>query len=267
MEGQKVNLANREPEPGEQGYTPPHDLVPLPSRGKVYPPESPLHMAESVAIRPMTAREEDILTSTALMKSGKVITTLLRSCLVSKGIDVDAMLEGDRNAVLVALRITGYGPEYKVQVTCPACGETVPFEFNLLTLPIKPLEVDPIEPGKNAFSCRLPSGRDVRFHLPTGHDEREISQVLSRTKKVGGQETPVTTRLFQLVESIAGESDRGRLATMVRDLPARDARFLRQTMNDMVPGIEMRQTFSCSHCSEETEVEVPLGAEFFWPSG
>jgi hypothetical protein len=51
----------------------------------------------------MTAREEDILTSRALIKKGTVITNLLQSCVVDKRVDVQKMLSGDRNAVMVAL--------------------------------------------------------------------------------------------------------------------------------------------------------------------
>ncbi len=89
------------------GYEVPVEAVPLPSKGTVYPADSPLHGQETVEIRAMTAKEEDILTSRALIKKGTVITHLIQSCLVNKQIDVNEMLVGDRNAIMTALRITG----------------------------------------------------------------------------------------------------------------------------------------------------------------
>src|SRR5258708_2846907 len=79
----------------------PTELIPLPSGGKVYPPESPLSTAHAIEIRSMTARDEDILTSRVLIRSGKMMSTLLRSCIVNRAIDVEQMLAGDRNAELI----------------------------------------------------------------------------------------------------------------------------------------------------------------------
>jgi hypothetical protein len=98
------------------GFEVPLESVPLPSNGVVYPSESALHMKETVEIRSMTAREEDILTSRALIKKGTVITELIKSCLIDKRIDVSTMLSGDRNALMVALRVTGYGAEFDKKV-------------------------------------------------------------------------------------------------------------------------------------------------------
>ena len=105
------------------GFEVPVEAVPLPSRGVCYPSDSPLYGKETVDIRSMTAREEDILTSRALIKKGTVITHLIKSCLLDKSVDVNSMISGDRNAIMTALRITGYGTEYKVEVDCPACSE------------------------------------------------------------------------------------------------------------------------------------------------
>ena len=101
----------------------PVETVPLPSRGAVYPHDSSIYGRETVDIKAMTAREEDILTSRALIKKGTVITELLKSCIVDKTVSSEHMLVGDRNAIMTAIRITGYGSEYKVEVDCPHCSE------------------------------------------------------------------------------------------------------------------------------------------------
>lgn len=265
-----VNLGQPAAQPGETGYVPPTEVVPLPSKGKIYPPENPLHLAETVEIRSMTARDEDILTSRALLKQGKAIGTLLRSCMTNKSIDSEQMVVGDRNAVLIAVRITGYGSDYEISVECPKCDEKAKHSFDLAQLPIKPLGADPVEAGQNVFAFELPvSKKAVLFKLLSGADERDLGTQLERARKVagvGGMETPITTRLQYQVLSLGGEKDKGKLAGIIKNLPARDAKSLRNYIDEISPGVKMSQLFTCGQCGEESEVDVPMGTEFFWPS-
>jgi len=271
MPDEKVSLTqstpSATPQPGEAGYMPPAATVPLPSLGKVYAPGSPLSGVETFQIRAMTARDEDILTSRGLLKSGRALDTLLKSCILDRSIDVDSMLAGDRNAALVAIRITGYGQQYKVKVNCPACDAAVEHEFDLSVLPVKRLGADPVQPGVNEFLFHLSvCNKDVTFKLLTGADERELSTILERTKKAGsGIDGLVTTRLLQQIVSIGGEKDRSKLAGIIRNLSARDSRDLRTFMDKVSPGVEMKQSLACNACGEESEVDVPMGTEFFWP--
>jgi len=249
------------------GFEIPVESVPLPSKGAVYPPDSPLHGCETVDIRAMTAREEDILTSRALIKKGTVITELIKSCLTDKRIDVSKMLSGDRNALMVALRITGYGADYNVEAECPACNTKSKQTFNLSDLEIKPLQVEPVQNGTNLFEVTLPiTKKRVRFKFLTGADEEEIMIIQDRKKKVGGVgDNLVTTRLqFSLVE-VEGKTDKALISSFIRSLPARDSLFLRQTIDQNEPGIDMKSHMECPSCSETSEVRIPLGATFFWP--
>ena len=159
----------------------PQESVPLPSRGVIYPQEGPLHGQETIDIRPMTAREEDILTSRAYIKNGTVLTKLLKSCIVNKTINPDNLISGDRNALLVSLRITGYGADYDVEVDCPECGTKSKQTFDLSSLQIKRLEVDPVVQGDNLFEVQLPvTKKSVRVKFLTGHDEREMMTINER---------------------------------------------------------------------------------------
>lgn len=266
MSEEKVSLSNRN-QPGEEGYTPPAAAVPLPSKGKVYPEGSPLADAEILEVKAMTAKEEDILTSSALLKQGKALDMLLKSCILDRRIDVDQMLSGDRNAALIAIRITGYGQGYSVKVECPQCGEKSDHEFDLAKLPVKPLGADPVQPHSNLFSFTLPiSQKTVQFRLMTGADEREMSTVLERQRKLGnGLDQLVTTRLTHQIVSLGAETDRTKISRIVPTLPARDSRELRNYMDRVASGVDMRQEFSCPRCGEATEVDVPMGTEFFWP--
>jgi len=178
----------------------------------------------------MTAREEDILTSRALIKKGTVITNLLQSCIVDKKVDVQKMLSGDRNAVMVALRITGYGAEYTAEVECPSCSDKSKHGFDLSALPIKELEIEPVELGVNSFEFQLPvTKKKVTFKFLTGADEEEILVVQERKKKTGAQaDSLVTTRLQYAITSVDGKTDRAMIASFIRSIPARDSMELRK---------------------------------------
>jgi hypothetical protein len=216
----------------------------------------------------MTAREEDILTSRALLKTGRVMSVLIKSCLVEKSVDPDMLLSGDRNAILSAIRITGYGPEYKVKLGCPSCDQEASTEVDISKFPVKRLDVDPVAVGQNAFSFVLPvSKKTVVFSLPTGLSEREVeAEQLGQRKALGPvAESNVTTRLFHHVASVGEETDRQKIKRIITTLPARDSLALRNYMEKISCGVEMVQAFECPSCGDRSEVDVPVGTEFFWP--
>ena len=242
------------------------EAVPLPSRGVIYNNNS-LQGTESVEIKPMTAREEDILTSRAYIKNGTVISKLIKSCLIDKSINPDDLISGDRNALLIALRITGYGSDYTLEINCPECGSTNKSTFDLSQLEIKRLKVDPVELGQNIFEVTLPvTKKSVKVKFLTGHDEREMMIISDRKKKSGlNTENTVTDRLSRSILSIEGITDRNKINLFVQHMPARDSLALRRFLDDYEPGINMKSHMVCSHCHEESEVDLPIGASFFWP--
>jgi len=250
------------------GFEIPVEAIPLPSKGITYSSDSPLHNCETVEVRAMTAREEDILTSRALIKKGTVISELIKSCLVDKRVDVSQLLSGDRNALMVALRVTGYGADYNVEVDCPACGTKSKQTFNLSELELKSLDLDPVEPGSNLFETTLPvTKKKVRFKFLTGADEEEILTIQERKKKVGGMgDNVVTTRLQFSIVAIEGKTDKNLINAFIRNMPARDSLHLRNHIDKHEPGIDMTSHMDCPSCSETSEVRIPLGVTFFWPN-
>ena len=275
-EGNEVFTANQATQAGFQtrnvmaddfGYEVPVETVPLPSNGIVYPLDSPLHGLETVDIKAMTAREEDILTSRALIKKGTVISELIKSCLVDKNIDVNKMLVGDRNAIMTALRVTGYGSLYNVEVDCPDCGERSKQDFQLTELPIKRLEISPVAEGANLFEFNLPvTKKKVHFRFLIGEDETDIAVAQERRKKLGSQtDNLVTTRLQHQIVAVDGVKDRSKINVFIRGMPARDSLALRKHVDKHEPGIDMKQWMDCPSCMESSEVRLPMGASFFWP--
>ena len=165
------------------GFEIPVESVPLPSRGIIYPDDGIIHGCDTIDIKPMTAREEDILTSRAYIKSGTVLTKLLESCIIDKRIKPDTLISGDRNALLVSLRITGYGADYDVEVDCPECGTKSKQSFDLADLQIKRLEVEPVERGQNLFEVKLPvTKKNICVKFLTGSDERDMMITSERRK-------------------------------------------------------------------------------------
>jgi hypothetical protein len=247
----------------------PVEVVPIPSEGKVYPEGSSLHRRDRLEIKAMTAREEDILASRALIQQGKVVTRLIESCLIDKTINVNEMLLGDRNALMISIRITGYGSLYSVDATCTHCSKPSTQDFNLSELGIKRLPIEPSSEGENLFAFKLPvTGKDVLFKFLTGADDQERSIVAERKKKLmPGMEVEesITSKLEQQLVSVAGITDKNKINHFVKNMPARDSRALRTYIDKNSPGIDMNLWMKCKHCSESSQVGLPIGINFFWP--
>jgi hypothetical protein len=133
-------------------------------------------------------------------------------------------------------------------------------------MPLKSLTISPVSEGANVFEFTLPTTKlPVRFKFLTGKDEQEMSTIAERKKKKGFADTTVTSRLSNCLISVNGINDRSKIDNFVKNMPARDSLALRKYLDDNEPGIEMKSWLDCPHCSESSEVRLPLGASFFWP--
>ena len=131
MGGHKPTPSEDAPPMGNpMDFVTPSEFVMLPSRGR-YPEGHPLHGEESIEIKYMTAKEEDILTSPSLLSKGIALDRLISSVVLDKSINTASLLPCDRNAVLIAARITGFGPDYESGYVCPLCGAEGEATFDL----------------------------------------------------------------------------------------------------------------------------------------
>jgi hypothetical protein len=251
----------------ELGLDIPVDAVPLPSGGRIYPEGHALHNKDRVEFRAMTAREEDILMSRAYIKKGTVITELIKSCLLDKSIYVNDMISGDRNALMVAIRVSGYGREYNPVFNCPQCSVQNELQVDLAALDIKPLKLESAG-NTNLFYFDLPmTKKRVGFKFLTGEEEEKILQALEMKKKKGIQnENLITTRLLSSIVEINGVTDRGQIAKFVQFMPARDSLALRQYIDENEPGVDMTVEFMCKNCDHVADIALPMGPTFFWPN-
>ena len=248
----------------------PTEFVELPSRGLFYPPNHPLHNQETIEVKQMTAKEEDLLTSRALLKKGLALDRVISSIIVNKNINPNTLLVGDRNAILIAARVSGYGNSYETNVTCPNCSTVNKHMFDLNDLEIYHGDaVDSSEVTQNedgTFTTILPRIKvEATFRLLSGNDEKNLLKQVENARKKRQEENSVTRQLRQIVVAVNGDTQQQNINYVIDNMPSSDARHLRLMYKLTAPDIDMTQDFTCSNCGHEQDMEVPLTADFFWP--
>lgn len=258
------------------------ELVKLPSRGKLYGEDHPLCDEEFVEIKHMTAVEENVLSSTGLLKSGKFVDVLMKSVLKNKSIETDDLFTGDKNAILIATRVAAFGPDYKVNLVCSnlRCGKDYIGNFKLDQLEIKFFDEQDVSGaeivGKNLFEVLLPVSKSkVRFKLLTQRSYDEIEKAQENRKKAlmksrinpSEVDTFATDKLIKCVESVDGKTSKEFISRWVSKLPIKDSRKISALMKKIEPKIIMKQELVCPHCQNKKEVNMPLTVDFFWPEG
>jgi hypothetical protein len=239
-------------------------MVSLPSKGLLYPKESPLAKGE-IEMKYMTAKEEDILTNTNFIRQGVVIDKLLQSLIVTP-INYDELLIGDKNAILIAARILGYGAEYQFKYTNER-GQEIETSVDLSTLEEKKVNESLFKAGTNDFTFSLPkSGNTITFKLLTNGDEKKIEQEIKGLQKVNPNGSyDVTTRLKYMITSINGDREQKSIREFVDTyLLAPDARSLREYYNSIQPDIEMKFIPEDESYTGEG-ITIPISLNFFWP--
>ena len=247
----------------------PTEIIPLPSRGLIYPEDSALANGV-IEMKYMTAREEDILTSQNLIKQGVVLDKLFESLIVTP-INYGDLYVGDKNAIMVAARILGYGKDYEVEVDDPfSSGAKQKLTIDLTQIEHKEVDYSLFENRKNEFDYELPnSKRLITFRLMTHRLEKEIqSEIKSMNKTLvrTGVDKELTTRLKYIITSVDGESGRAAINNFVdNDFFAADSRALRQYIKSISPDLDLTYTFISDATGEAKEMDIPMGVSFFWP--
>lgn len=237
-------------------------IVDLPSKGLLYSVDNPLSMG-SVEMKYMTAKEEDILTTESYIKKGVVLDKLFQSLIISK-IDYDSMLIGDRDAIMIAARIYGYGEHYTSTVTAPS-GAKQKVEINLHDIPHKEIDESKFSHRENLFTFETASGDVITFKLLTNGDQREIQDNLKKVRHGDARDTQLTTRLYQMIQSVNGKTDRRFIRTYVdNDLRAIDSRKFREYVAELQPGIDMSIDVIDEETGEPFRTNIAIGLDFFW---
>jgi hypothetical protein len=248
----------------ETQYDFPTEVLDLPSEGKLYPKENPLSSGR-ITIKYMTAKEEDILSSTNLIKKGVVLDKLFESIIVDK-ININDITIGDKNAILLATRVLGYGPEYEFNFYSSVKGDMIDASIDLTKIKTKEVDMTLFN-NKNELEYITPIGKNkIVFKILTHGDEKLIDADIEALKKVNKDvSSDITTRLRYMIKSVDGNSDMGAVSKFVNNMIARDSRAFRDYVKKITPDVNMK--FEYIH--EDGEVEeapISMGVGFFWPS-
>ena len=234
----------------------PTEEVELPSKGLIYPKDHPLSSGK-VEVKYMTAKEEDILSNQAYIQKGVVLDKLLKSLVVNKDINLDDLIVGDKNALLIASRILGYGKDYEVVIG----GQD--YTIDVSTLENKEIDESRFEAGKNEFNYTLEStNTPITYRLLTGHLEKKIDREIAGLKKLNKESSPsLTTRLKYMITSVDGKDEKKEIRDFVDNyLLARDSRAFREHIKATQPDVDLNYILDSGE-----EVTVPIGLSFFWP--
>jgi len=236
----------------------PTEIIDLPSRGLLYPKDSPLASGK-LEMKYMTAKEEDILTNQNYIQRGIVIDKLLQSLIVSK-VDYSELITGDQNAVMIAARILGYGKDYEFSYG----GQK--HTIDLTTLEDRQFDESLITPNVNEFSYELPFTKTkITFKVMTVGDEEKVKKELDGLKKIDKNLNPeLSTRLKFMITSVEGNRELGVIRNFVDNgLLARDSKALREYVKKVQPDIDLNITVDVNDVEED--ITLPITVSFFWP--
>lgn len=243
----------------------PTEIIDLPSKGKFYDENSPLRSGQ-IELKYMTAKEEDIITSTNLIQKKVVLDKLFESLIVTPGVKPHDLLMGDLNAVMIATRILGYGKDYPVTVACPSCGSSQESVCDLTELEeVAPTNELPFENG--LFTIKLPvSGHEIKFMLLTRKREKEMQDEIDGYKKFDKNIDRDATTFFKfIIKSVNDNTDKAFINDFAENILVRDARALRETYKNANPNVKLEFKMECSVCGAQNSVRLPIGIDFFWP--
>ena len=243
-----------------EDYKVPYDIIELPSQGLLYP-----NKKAQVKVEYLTAYDENILTSPNILANGKIIDVLLERKVKDLGFEHKLLLEGDRMAIILFLRVSAFGPLYLQPVVDPITKKIVEGEVDLSQLQNKKLLVKPDEQG--LFDFILPnSKKNIKFRFLSGKDEEEIDvldiQLMERNKNEISTKT--TLRLERLIMDIDGERDKIKISNLLKALPIMDIRKLNKYISEIEPGVDFK-TSARTLGGESVTTFLRINKNLFWP--
>lgn len=246
-------------------FVTPTEMVDLPSKGR-YPEGHPMRGVESIEIKHMTAKDEDILTNRSLLKKGLAIDRLIQSVIKDKSINHQSLYIGDRNAIIVYSRAFAYGEDYKTKVTCPACSETNGIKFNLRDHDVYHGDdyagLDIEETENQTFIVELPYSK-IKAEIRPLNGADELS-IVSEDKNV--MDNIITKQMKRFVMGFNGYTDGKTINHVCENMVAGDSKYLRNAFKIISPDVKMNYDFACKNCEHREVITVPFGTDFFWPN-
>jgi hypothetical protein len=241
----------------------PTELVELPSKGKLYPEGHPLRSG-TIEMKYMTAKEEDILTNQSYIKQGVVLDKLFKALIMTK-VNYNDILLCDKNAIMVAARILGYGKDYTIKVTNPA-GDEIEHSVDLTDLKDKEIDWSLISEGETTFTFVLPtSKKEVKLKLLTQGEQNKIDAEIKGLAKLN-KEAGLTTLLKHVIVELDGDTDKTKIRKFVdTNLLAIDSRAIRTFLKQVTPEIDLSLDIPDGESGDTFRSQLTIGLDFFWP--
>lgn len=230
----------------------------------------------SGVVRKLKAMEANLLADAAAQQRDTALDDVLRACWVethdpgpyalkSGLLAWDDVLLADRFAVILALRVATYGPNYDFRVACSddACRKR--FEWSIhLRDDLKVIDLPASSRATFAAGNRFEghfAGADKRFvfKLQDGKGERAAAKLLRAHR--GRQ---LTVALASRIVEIDGVHDNDKLR-FLDALDMDDVSSALAQMDAADGGVETRIEVRCEHCRLVQEIELPLGKDFWLP--
>lgn len=245
----------------------PTEVISLPSQGKVYPESNPLSSGE-IEIKYMTAKEEEILASQNLIKKGVVLDKLFESIIVDKKINPNDIIIGDKNAIMLATRILGYGSDYQIEVVNDL-DEKSKVTVDLAQIQTKEVDFELLNTD-NKFTFTTPVGGNVlEFKLLTHGDEQKIDADVKAMQRLNkdGASSELTTRYRYMILSVDGKNDTQTINNFVNNrFLTRDTKAFREYVRSISPDVNMEFEYEDPQTGEKEVRPIPMGVNFFWPA-
>lgn len=242
------------------------EIVSLPSEGKCYPESNPLSTGQ-IELKYMTAREEEILSTQSLIKKGVVLDKLFEAIIVDKKINPDDILLGDKNAIMLATRILGYGPEYKVDIVLDN-GEREEVVVDLGKVQTKEIDFTKLS-KENRYTFKTSLGTELIFRLLTHGDEKKIDADVKAIQRLNKESNgnELTTRYRYMILSVDGKDDTKSIIDFINNrFLAKDTKAFREYLKELQPDIKMEFDFTNPETGETEVRSIPMGVGFFWPT-
>lgn len=234
-----------------------YDVVELPTRGIYYQ-----NKKKSVRVAYLTANDENILSSPTLINNGTVIDELLRRKILDKDLPIDEIVEEDRQAILIFLRNTAFGSNYKVITIDPVTNKNFEIEIDLSEVKVKDFNLVPDVNDEYPYFMKN-SKINITFKFLTKKQEMEIEEIKKSWNGIGV--APIVTKQLEfMIKSVEGNKELMNIRNFIETLPIKDSQEFRKYVNDNKPGMDLKKEVKAPS-GEKILVNIGFGAEFFRP--
>lgn len=234
-----------------------YDVVELPSRGIHYP-----NNKKSLRVAYLTAADENILASPNLIQTSQIVTELLKRKILDKDINVDDIVDEDKEAILIFLRNTAFGSEYTVTLVDQKTNQEFDVKVDLSSLDFKPFTLEPDVNGEYPYRMEK-SNINITFKFLSQKQEKEIDE-LNKSWNGIGVAPIITKRLEMMIKSIEGNKDPMNIRNFIETMPIKDSQDFRKYVSDNKPGLDLTQTTK-TPSGEEIQFRIGFGVDFFRP--